>query len=201
MICGFLAPGAGTISMAVRPEWGGARRAIGYCPQEIMVWETLSCREQLVFMGRVHDLGGRRAKARADFLLEALGLAERSRSLAKTLSGGMRRRLNIALALVHEPELVVLDEPQAGLDPQGRVLVREFVRSLRSTSSVLLTTHDMEEADRLADRVAIMDGGRILALDSPEGLRASEGAAEVVEVRRRTLEDVFIGLTGRRLRE
>jgi ABC-2 type transport system ATP-binding protein len=147
-----------------------------------MVWETLTCFEQLVFIGKMYDLRPARARARAASLLEAMGLSDKSHKLAKTLSGGMRRRLNIILALVHEPELVVLDEPQAGLDPQGRVLVRDFIRSLRSACTVILTTHDMEEADRLSDRVAIMDAGRILVLDSPRTLTRKVGLGEVLEI-------------------
>ena len=201
MLCGLLEPSAGSIAIAASPRWGDPRRAIGYCPQDIMVWETLTCMEQLVLMGRMYKLPGPKAKARAAFLLEAMGLEEKRNRLAKTLSGGMRRRLSIILALVHEPELVVLDEPQAGLDPQSRVLVRDFIRSLGRDRTVILTTHDMEEADRLSDRVAIMDAGKILVVDTPEGLRRAAGIEEVVEVRRGTLEEVFIKLTGRGLRE
>jgi ABC-2 type transport system ATP-binding protein len=109
-------------------------------------------------------------------------LAERGRSLAGKLSGGMRRRLNLALALVHNPQIVVLDEPEAGLDPQSRVLVREYVRSLTPRKTVILTTHNMDEADRLADRVAIIDRGRLLTVDTPEALKRAVGEGDVLEV-------------------
>lgn len=97
--------------------------------------------------------------------MEILGLSEKRNSLAHTLSGGMQRRLNIALALVHDPELIILDEAQAGLDPQSRILVRDFIRQLAKKKTVIPATHDMDEADRLADRVAIMDHGKILMVD------------------------------------
>ena len=94
----------------------------------------------------------------------------------------MQRRLNLALALVHDPEIVVLDEPEAGLDPQSRVLVREYIRSLARRKTVILTTHNMDEADRAADRVAIIDHGKLLALDTPEALRRSVGAGDTLEI-------------------
>jgi ABC-2 type transport system ATP-binding protein len=190
-----------------------------------------------------------------------MGLRDRRDRLAGTLSGGMKRRRNIALALVHRPSVLILDEPQAGLDPQSRVLVREYVGALADTT-VILTTHDMDEADRMSDRVAIIDHGRLLVLDTPNNLKGSVGPGDVLEfrmaegqddkverlrkdlpdgvadkglegrvlrlvgsellnllpaqlerfkqhgvtvedtvIRKASLEDVFIGLTGRRLRE
>jgi ABC-2 type transport system ATP-binding protein len=110
----------------------------------------------------------------------------------------MQRRLNIALALVHEPGIVFLDEPQAGLDPQSRVLVREYIRTLTPATTVVLTTHDMEEAEKLSDRVCIIDRGKVLAQDTVKGIRSIAGE---VRVRPVTLEDVFLHLTGRGLRE
>jgi ABC-2 type transport system ATP-binding protein len=107
--------------------------------------------------------------------------------------------LNIALALVHEPEILFLDEPQAGLDPQSRVLVRDYIRSLRGGMTVIVTTHDMEEAEKLSDRVCIIDHGKLLELDTVEGLKRRLGEGD--PVRETTLEDVFLRLTGRRLRE
>jgi ABC-2 type transport system ATP-binding protein len=218
--------------------------------------------EQLEFMGRQYDIDRHSAWRRADELLEVLGLEGERDRLAATLSGGMKRRLNIALALVHEPRILILDEPQAGLDPQSRVLVRDYVKSLRSETTVVLTTHDMDEADRLSDRVAIIDRGRLLEIDTPDRLKSRVGAGDVlgirladgqenkldkmlgdfpdslrslickdgvlrlvatdtmetlpavfselrrcglevedVSIRKKTLEDVFIALTGRRLRE
>jgi ABC-2 type transport system ATP-binding protein len=115
-------------------------------------------------------------------VLDDLGLADRADRPARTLSGGMRRRLNLALALVHDPEIVVLDEPEAGLDPQSRVMVREYIQSLAHNKTVILTTHNMDEADRVADRVAIIDHGELLRLDTPEALKHSVGQGDVLEI-------------------
>jgi ABC-2 type transport system ATP-binding protein len=159
------------------------RRIVGLCPQEIVIWESLTCLEQLIFVGTQYDLPRTVARSRAKELLDILGLSEKSRRLAKTLSGGMKRRMNLALALVHDPEILILDEPQAGLDPQSRILVREYIRSLANRKTVLLTTHEMDEADRLSDRVGIIDQGRMLILDSPAGLKGSLGGGEILEIR------------------
>ncbi len=265
MICGLLEPDAGTISFngrSLTARAGQERRRLGLCPQEISVWENLTCAEQCRFTGHMYGLAPRAARDRAAELLAILGLEAKSDRLAGTLSGGMMRRLNIALALMHSPEILVLDEPQAGLDPQSRVLVREYVRGLAGGMTVILTTHDMDEADRLADRIAIIDHGRLLVLDTPQRLKDTIGEGDLLEielpgvsaddagavsreleptfpgleahigrlrlvghevhrvlpdlldrlqarglipgeviVRRKTLEDVFIALTGRGLRE
>jgi ABC-2 type transport system ATP-binding protein len=114
--------------------------------------------------------------------LEVFGLAEKKDKLGKTLSGGMQRRLNIALALVHGPDVLFLDEPQAGLDPQSRVLVRDYIKSLTGTATVVLTTHDMEEAEKLSDRVCIIDHGQLLVLDTVEAIKSRLGEGDLIEV-------------------
>jgi ABC-2 type transport system ATP-binding protein len=116
-------------------------------------------------------------------LLADLDLAGKWRKQARTLSGGMQRRLNLAMALVHDPEIVVLDEPEAGLDPQSRVNVREYIQSLARKKTVILTTHNMDEADRVADRIAIIDHGELLVLDTPAALKQKVGEGDVVEIR------------------
>ena len=185
MVCGLLAPDAGTITLDGRAATAGSRavrRRLGLCPQEIVIWENLTCREQLEFTGHLYDLTADAARTRAGELLGALGLSEPADRFARTLSGGMKRRLNIALALVHEPEILILDEPQAGLDPQSRVLVRDYVRSLAGRMTVILTTHDMEEADRLSDRISIIDHGRLLVLDEPDRLKDTIGEGDLLEI-------------------
>jgi ABC-2 type transport system ATP-binding protein len=197
MMCGLLRPDAGLIEVEGRPlvaGHGAARDAIGVSPQGIVIWDNLTCHEQLVFLARMYDLSLPDARHRADELLAAMGLTEKAHRLGRTLSGGMQRRLNIALALVHRPRLLFLDEPQAGLDPQSRVLVRDYVRALRGQMTVIITTHDMEETEKLADRVCILDHGKLLEIDTVPGLLARFPGSQ-------TLEDVFIQLTGRRLRE
>jgi ABC-2 type transport system ATP-binding protein len=199
MICGLLRPDSGKVFLDGE-ELGrdGRRRSIGYCPQAAVVWERLTCLEQLEYVGRLYGASRTEARARSASLLESFGLSEQARKQARFLSGGMQRRLNIALALIHDPALVVLDEPEAGLDPQSRALVRDYIRGLAERKTVILATHDMDEAERLADRVAIIDRGRLLELDSPAALlrRFGEDGRAAPD-----LEYVFLRLTGRRLRE
>jgi ABC-2 type transport system ATP-binding protein len=185
MICGLLKADGGTIrigSTLLSEDVGECRRRIGLCPQELVIWETLTCLEQLSFMGTQYDLAHREARRRSLELLDILGLSEKKNRLAKTLSGGMKRRLNLALALIHDPELLILDEPQAGLDPQSRVMVREYILSLAEEKTVLLTTHEMDEADRLADRIGIIDHGTVLVLDTPERLKEEHAGGEILEM-------------------
>ena len=160
------------------------RRAgrVGVCPQSAVLWGRLTCLEQLEFVGEMYGLPRQRARRRGEQLLGDLGLAEKTHKLAGTLSGGMQRRLNLALALVHDPEIVVLDEPEAGLDPQSRVQVREYIRGLGRRHTIILTTHNMDEADRLANRVAIIDHGELLVLDTPEALKQRLGHGDVVDI-------------------
>ena len=185
LVCGLLRADAGEIRVhgtSLRDDVRACRRRIGLCPQELVIWENLTCLEQLVFAGSQYDLPRKEARRRSLELLEALGLSDQANRRAKTLSGGMKRRLNLALALVHDPELLVLDEPQAGLDPQSRILVREYILSLARSKTVLLTTHEMDEADRLAQRIGIMDHGRLLVLDTPQRLKAAHAGGDILEV-------------------
>jgi ABC-2 type transport system ATP-binding protein len=183
MICGLLKPDSGQVLLNGRPLTGReARRIVGLCPQEVIVWERLTCMEQLQFVGRMYGLNRIEVGRRGAALLDELGLTEKRDRQARTLSGGMQRRLNLALALIHDPELIVLDEPEAGLDPQSRVKVREFIQALAQTKTVILTTHNMDEAERLADRAAIIDHGELLAVDTPQALKARLGEGDVLEI-------------------
>jgi ABC-2 type transport system ATP-binding protein len=185
MMCGLLKPDSGRVIVHGQPITGGdadVRARVGVCPQDIVLWERLTCLEQLQFIGRMYGLPGREARQRGERLLEALELSDRRDSQARTLSGGMQRRLNLAMALVHDPDIVVLDEPEAGLDPQSRIRVREYIRSLARKRTVILTTHNMDEAERLADRVAIIDYGKLLVLDTPEALKRRVGEGDVLEI-------------------
>ena len=185
MICGLLKSDAGEIVIdgrSLKEDYRACKRKIGLCPEILVIWESLTGLEQLTFMGRQYDLGREAAEEKALELLEILGLSDVRERTANKLSGGMKRRLNIALALVHDPEILILDEPQAGLDPQSRILVREYIRSLAQRITVILTTHDMDEADRLADRIGIIDHGRLLVLDSPERLKERVGTGDILEI-------------------
>jgi len=185
MMCGLLKPDAGRVLIHDQPVTSGAAGAqarVGMCPQNVVVWERLTCLEQLQFIGEMYEMKGALARQRGTQLLEQLDLSEKRDQQARTLSGGMRRRLSLVRALVHDPEIVVLDEPEAGLDPQSRIKVREFIRSLARRKTILLTTHNMDEADRVVDRVAIIDHGELLVLDTPEALKRSVGEGDVLEI-------------------
>ena len=184
ILCGLLKPDAGEVLIhgkAITNGDAGLRHKVGVCPQNITLWNTLTCLEQMQFVGELYGLKGKALRVASLGLLQSLDLEEKKDSLARTLSGGMQRRLNLALALVHDPEILVLDEPEAGLDPQSRVLVREYIKSLAHRKTIILTTHNMDEAERLADRVAIIDRGRLLMVDSPEALKQRVGEGDVLE--------------------
>lgn len=186
MMCGLIRPDAGEIlinGLSVRSNFRQVKQTIGVCPQDIVIWEMLTCIEQLEFAGEIYGLSRKKANERGLRLLRDLGLYEKKDKTARTLSGGMQRRLNFALALVHDPEILILDEPQAGLDPQSRILVREYIRSLTSRTTIILTTHDMDEVERLAGRVAIIDQGQLLVMGTPDQLKNRLGFGEVLEIR------------------
>jgi ABC-2 type transport system ATP-binding protein len=183
MICGLLPPTSGEINfnkehLSVK----NIRALIGICPQENVYWPRLTCYEQLYFTGRMYDIPSINLRTKTTDLLHLLGLQEKAHIQAKKLSGGMKRRLNICLALIHDPPIIVLDEPEAGLDPQSRILVRDFIKSLAKEKTVILTTHNMDEADRLADRVAIIDHGQLLLLDTPDNLKKTIGEGDLLEI-------------------
>jgi ABC-2 type transport system ATP-binding protein len=185
MMCGLLQPDAGAVLIHGKPVHGSAadlRARVGVCPQSTVLWPKLTCLEQLEFVGEMYGVPRATARRRGEELLEILQLVEKRNQLASTLSGGMQRRLNLALGLVHDPEILALDEPEAGLDPQSRVLVRDYVRALSRHKTIILTTHNMDEADRMADRVAIIDHGILLALDTPQLLKRTIGEGDVLEI-------------------
>jgi ABC-2 type transport system ATP-binding protein len=186
MMCGLLRPTKGEVLMDGRTISGtrgaGIRSMVGICPQENILWSKLTCFEQLVFSARMYNVRGKVARQRALEMLDRMGLGEKRNKLASTLSGGMKRRMNVILALMHDPDIVVFDEPEAGLDPQSRVLVREFIRGTARDKTVIITTHNMDEADRLADRVAIIDAGKLLKLDTPGNLKRSIGKGDILEM-------------------
>ncbi len=183
MICGLLPPSSGSVLFSDPTLQNSTLSGhLGISPQENIFWPRLTCREQLVFMAEMYSFSRKNARKRADDLLEKLGLTAKANQQAEKLSGGMKRRLNICLALIHDPAILVLDEPEAGLDPQSRLLVREFIKSLAGKKTVIITTHNMDEADRLADRVAIIDYGKLLKLDSPRNLKRSIGDGDLLEI-------------------
>ena len=185
MMCGLLRPDSGQVVIHGKPISDGdadVRSRVGVCPQNIVLWGQLTCLEQMVFIGEMYGMKRRSVTQRSEQLLKELDLTEKRDKRARTLSGGMQRRLNLAMALVHDPEILVLDEPEAGLDPQSRVLVREYVKSLARRKTIILTTHNMDEAERMADRVAIIDHGKLLTVDTPEALKRTVGEGDVLEI-------------------
>ena len=167
-----------------------ARTVISVVPQRSNLDRSLNARQNLVFHAAYHGMGRAERGRRADEMLERMGLADRAKDKVDDYSGGMAQRLLIARALMHRPQVLFLDEPSTGLDPQARLFVWDEVRALReSGTTVVVTTHDMDEAAQISDRVAIMDHGKVLALDTPAALtRALPGEATV---------DLGVALTGR----
>ncbi len=157
---------------------------LGVVPQEVNLDLELSVRENMLVYGRYFGIPGRRARARADELLSFVDLLERADDTVGTLSGGMQRRLQIARALINDPEMILLDEPTTGLDPQARRMVWERLRDLGSRgTSVIITTHYMDEAERLCDRLVVMDHGRVVREGQPAALVRDDVGAEVLEAR------------------
>jgi ABC-2 type transport system ATP-binding protein len=161
----------------------GVRSRIGVVPQEIALYQTLSARENLLFWGRMYGLSGDSLRRRADELIEIVGLTERARSRVETFSGGMKRRINIAVGLLHDPQVLFLDEPTVGIDPQTRRSLLDLARDLNTQGlTILYTTHYLEEAEFLCDRIGIVDGGRLIALGTQRELVAMIGATDTITV-------------------
>ncbi|NUT96151.1 MAG: ABC transporter ATP-binding protein [Saccharothrix sp.] len=177
MVVGILAPDAGEVLVdGAPPNTAEAKRRIGYVPQELALYPDLTGRENLRFFARLYGLSGRAAARRVDHVLDVVGLADRAGDLAGKYSGGMKRRLNAGIGLLHEPLLLVLDEPTAGVDPQSRNAIMDDVRRLAATGmAILYTTHYMEEAERLCDRVGVIDAGRLVAEGTRRELVAQVG--------------------------
>ncbi len=183
MMVGALRPDKGRVEInGGDPAQGKVRIDIGCSPQSLAIYDRLTAEENLAFFGRLYGLSGVRLKERVAWALEFAGLTDRRKSLAATYSGGMKRRLNLAVSLVHDPPVLLLDEPTVGVDPQSRNMIFESIERLRQNGkTIVYTTHYMEEAQRLCDRVAIIDHGTILALDSVDALTEKHGGAAVVD--------------------
>ncbi|MFX0025203.1 MAG: ABC transporter ATP-binding protein [Candidatus Hermodarchaeota archaeon] len=264
MLSTILNPTSGdakVLGFDVKKEASEIKRRIGLCPQELVVYPRLTARENIHLIAQMHGMAKKDYKERTDELLGKMNLLDRANSLVKGFSGGMKRRVNVLMAVVHEPELLFFDEPTAGLDPQSRRVVWDFIRDFQEKEcTIILTTHNMEEADDLSDELVIIDHGKIIAQGTPDELKGKLGEGDILEfkikeieqreeiieraktldfvrwgkqvgkhrivlnaldglrrvseimdvvkvkmedisVRKNTLEDVFIDLTGRRLRD
>jgi ABC-2 type transport system ATP-binding protein len=197
VLCGLLKPTSGSATVGgydVQKETAKVKELIGVCPQDTPVYSYLTGRENVEFFGNLHAMPKEKLKKNVDTLLQQLGLVEDSKRRVGKYSGGMKRRLNLIIALVHDPEIAFLDEPTVAMDPQSRHAVWDFIRDLKKNGkTVILTTHYMEEAEMLCDRVGIIDHGKLIALGAPVDLMR--------EYKAKNLEDVFIQLTGRKIRE
>jgi len=241
MICGLLTPTAGEIyveGISILKDSRAVKRRLGVVPQEVAIYEELSARENLSFWGGIFGMRGGELNSRVDELLEQVGLEDRAKEPTKNFSGGMKRRLNLALGLVHDPKLILLDEPTVGIDPQARRNILDVVRSIVSTGrTVLYTTHYLEEAEELCDRLAIIDNGKILSQGTVADLKTQLGEGSLmpieiddrramllvtrdgpgishsleslfssglkfddISIKEPNLEDLFLKLTGRELR-
>ncbi|MFX1259259.1 MAG: ABC transporter ATP-binding protein [Promethearchaeota archaeon] len=252
---------AKVLGFDIRKEAREIKKRIGVCPQELVIYPRLNAKENIHLIAQMHGMAKKDYKERTDELLGKMNLLDRSGDLIKNFSGGMKRRINVLMAVVHEPELLFFDEPTAGLDPQSRRVVWDFIRDFQEKEcTIILTTHSMEEADDLSDELVIIDYGKIIAQGTPDELKGKLGKGDILEfkvkeidqreeiidraikldfvqwgkplgkhrivinaldglrrvseimdvvkvkmedisVRKNTLEDVFIDLTGRRLRD
>jgi len=176
MLCCLLKPTRGTASIlgydVVKTPFA-VKNLIGVSPQDTILSERLNCRENLALIGKVHGLSSNEVERRSKELLETMGLTERSKDQVRKFSGGMKRRLSIAMALVSNPQVLFLDEPTLGLDPQARRTIWEYVAGLKGKKTILLTTHYMEEADSLSDRIGIIDEGKVVALGTSQELKTN----------------------------
>lgn len=179
MITGLLEPTSGQITvngLDLQKDPRAVKAKLGLVPQDLALYPTLSARDNLAFFGSIYGLGGKQLRERVDMMLAMVKLTERADETIETFSGGMKRRINIAAGLLHEPEVLFLDEPTVGVDPQSRNAIFETIEDLnRAGLTVIYTTHYMEEAQRLCHRVAIIDEGRIISLDTPSNLIGSLG--------------------------
>lgn len=186
MLSCLLAPSGGNawvMGHSIIDDQTGVKRAIGVVPQELALYEDMSARENLTFWGQMYNLRGAELARRVDEVLALIGLEERSRERVETFSGGMKRRVNLGIALLHKPELIIMDEPTVGIDPQSRRHILDGVKALNAEGrTVLYTTHYMEEAEELSDHIAIMDHGEIIACGTNEELVQIVGEQSRVEL-------------------
>ena len=190
VLSGLLPADSGEVMIMGHPAGTATAKAcIGLSPQETAVAENLTAWENLTFMARIHGMNTSNARRAAEALIEQLSLSEIAKRRAKKLSGGWQRRLSIAMALISQPDVLILDEPTLGLDVLARRELWEVIRALHGKTTLLLTTHYLEEAEALSDRIAIMNRGRLRALGSAGELVAQAGAA--------AFEDAFVALAGK----
>ncbi len=197
ILCGLTKPTSGTAKVGgfdVQKETAKVKELIGVCPQETAVYGYLTGEENVDLFGNLHTMDKTALRARREMLLEKMGLKDDARRRVEKYSGGMKRRLSLILALIHDPQIAFLDEPTVAMDPQSRHAVWDFIKDQKQQGkTIILTTHYMEEAEELCDRVGIIDHGKLIGLGTPQELISKSNV--------KNLEEVFIALTGRKIRE
>ena len=199
MVVGITKPDSGSVQIAGHsdPTKSEVRKSIGNAPQALALYGELTARENLEFFGRLYGLSGANLKARVDWALEFAGLTDRQKDKVATYSGGMKRRLNMAGAVIHDPPVLLFDEPTVGVDPQSRNMIFNSIEALKKQGrTIIYTTHYMEEAERLCDRVAIIDHGSILDQGTVDDLTSRHGGAALIEAEFVTLPDDIASLPG-----
>ena len=184
LLCGLLKSDAGTVTLDGKTDPGliEVRLSLGVVPQTLAIYEELSAEDNLSFFGRIYGLSGRKLKERVGNCLEIAGLTQRRRERVSKYSGGMKRRLNMVCSILHEPPILLLDEPTVGVDPQSRNLIFDTIEDMKKQGrTIIYTTHYMEEAQRLCEKVAILDHGKILDMDSVENLITKHGGPSHIE--------------------
>jgi ABC-2 type transport system ATP-binding protein len=201
MIAGLTKPERGSVLVdghVLAGDTDPVKRKIGLVPQDLALYDDLSARDNMQFFGALYNLSGAALDRAMSAVLTLVGLADRARDRVKTFSGGMKRRLNLAAGLLHDPDILLLDEPTVGVDPQSRNAIFGNLEELKRRGKALLyTTHYMEEAERLADRIVVIDNGKVVANDTLAGLHSLVPAGSGPM----SLESVFLMLTGRSLRD
>lgn len=200
MICSIVRPTAGFIELFGKNPWKKKEviQKIGYIPQELAIHGSLKAWENVELFTSLYGIKGTALKKTVEESLEYVGLIERKQEFAKNFSGGMKRRLNIACAIGHKPDLLIFDEPTVGIDPQSRNFILEKIKeSNQNGATVIYTSHYMEEVEAICTRIAIMDNGKVIACGTSEELKrlVTNGSEEI------TLEEVFLTLTGKKLRD
>jgi ABC-2 type transport system ATP-binding protein len=197
ILCGLLKPTGGQAAVCgydVQKDAPKVKDMIGVCIQETAIYPYLTGEENIDLFGNLYTMDKKTLKTRQSMLLSKMGLTEDAKRKTSKYSGGMKRRLSLILALIHDPQVIFLDEPTVAMDPQSRHAVWDFIGELKAQNkTIILTTHYMEEAEALCDRVGIIDHGKLIALDKPKNLIAENNV--------KNLEEVFIKLTGRNIRE
>jgi len=197
VLCGLIKPTSGKAKICgfdIQKDIQKVKGLIGVCIQETAIYPYLSGKENLELFGKLYNMNKKAIKERSNMLLEKMGLKDDAKRVTAKYSGGMKRRLSLSLALIHDPQIAFLDEPTVAMDPQSRHAVWDFIKEQKTNGkTVILTTHYMEEAEELCDRVGIIDHGKLIALGTPKELIAKNNV--------KNLEEVFIQLTGRNMRE